>query len=71
LGVVSAGPSSGWGASMLAQDCLLYVATSDGVVALNLNGGVVWRFRSPDPGTGGVLPGLALPSQVAQPDRIE
>lgn len=71
LRVVSAGPSSGWGASMLAHDGLLYVATSDGVVALGVNGDVVWRFKSPDPGTDGVLPGLALPSQVAQLDRVE
>lgn len=69
LGVVSVGTRSAWGSALLAHDGGIYVATSDGVTALSIDGQFLWRFDSHDPGLDGVLPGLALPTQVVQPDK--
>lgn len=69
LGVVSVGNRTAWGAAMLAHDGGIYVATSDAVTALSMDGTFLWRFDSPDPGLDGVLPGLALPTSVVQPDK--
>ncbi|MBL8683905.1 MAG: PQQ-like beta-propeller repeat protein [Myxococcales bacterium] len=69
LGTVRVAERSHWGAAMLSHDGGIYVATSEGVVALSLDGELLWRFESDSPGIDSVLPGLALPSQVAQPDK--
>jgi outer membrane protein assembly factor BamB len=69
LGTVPAGPTSAWGAALLAHDGALYVATSDGVTALSMDGHRMWSYRSEDPGLEGILPGLALPGVSVQPDK--
>lgn len=69
LGSVRIAARTYWGAAMLSHDGGIYVATSAGVVALSLDGVELWRFESDAPGIDSVLPGLALPTQVAQPDR--
>jgi outer membrane protein assembly factor BamB len=68
LGKVRAGSPEAQGAALLADEGYVFVATTEGVVALSPDGKKKWTFTSPTPATPTVLPGLALPDQVIQPD---
>lgn len=68
LGHVPSASPNAWGATMLAHDGGIYVATNEGVIALDFNGNVLWRHAAESSNMGLALPGLALPGSVAQPD---
>ena len=70
LGAVQAGEKAWWGAALLAEDGLVYVATTGGVTALSPEGKQKWQMTLP-PGGSGALPGLGVPGHVCQPDFKE
>jgi hypothetical protein len=71
VGRVAVAAPSAWGAALLTQGSMLFVATTEGVCALSSEGRIVWSRTSPRSGSGRALPGLGTSSQIFQPDFKE
>lgn len=67
LGMVQVMGAEKHGAAMIAEGNRIFVATTGGVMCLSSDGHVLWRTEHEGAGYG-ILPGLGLLGQIAQPD---